>query len=134
MVRLSFDSFTPFYTTFKDSNKVLPVIIDHYFAVGSKRAHYVCSFFGFSLNTRGFMLNEADWLRIKDFIELTFGIKSYIQRGEQRQVDHLKKIRTYKGLRHSLFLPVNGQRTHTNAQTQKNKRGGRKKMSYRRKV
>lgn len=57
---LSFDSFTPFYTTFKNSNKVLPVIIDHYFAVGPTRARAVCSFFGFSLVTRGYALTESD--------------------------------------------------------------------------
>lgn len=54
-------------------------------------------------------------------------------REQARQIDLLRKVRTYKGLRHSLFLPVRGQRTHTNAQTQKNKRSGRKKMSYRKK-
>ena len=129
----SFDTFTLFHTTFKNSNKALVNIVDHYFAVGKHRAKIICSFFGFNVNTRGYSLSEDDWLRIKDYIESTFGLRSYIKREELRQVEHLKRIKTYRGLRHSLFLPVRGQRTHTNAQTQKNKRAGRKKMSYRKK-
>jgi len=31
----------------------------------------------------------------------------------------LKNIKSYKGVRHTYKLPVNGQRTHTNAKTQR---------------
>lgn len=37
-------------------------------------------------------------------------------------IKFLKKIRSYKGIRHTLSLTVNGQRTKTNAKTQKWKR------------
>ncbi|MCP4119591.1 MAG: 30S ribosomal protein S13 [Desulfobacteraceae bacterium] len=33
------------------------------------------------------------------------------------QIEEKKKLRSYKGLRHSLKLPLNGQRTHSNAKT-----------------
>lgn len=129
----SFDSFTPFYLSFKNSNKVLPYILDHYFSVGPKRALLICSNFGFSRFTRGLELSEIDWLEIKEFIEINYGLKSFMQREEIRNIETYKKLRTYRGLCHVLHLPVRGQRTHTNAQTQKNKRLSRKKMSYRRK-
>jgi len=41
---------------------------------------------------------------------------------KKRQVYNIKKLQTifcYRGYRHSHGLPVNGQRTHTNAKTQK---------------
>lgn len=129
----SFDSFTPFYLAFKNSNKALPFILDHYFSVGPKRAALVCSFFGFSQLTKGKDLSEIDWLEIKEFIETSYGLKSFMRREESRNITTYKKLRTYRGLCHILNLPVRGQRTHTNAQTQKNKRLSRKKMSYRRK-
>jgi small subunit ribosomal protein S13 len=129
----SFDSFTPFYLAFKNSNKALVFILDHYFSVGPRRAALICSLFGFSTFTRGSELSEVDWLEIKEFIEVNYGLKSFIQREELRNIDMYKKLRTYRGLCHVLQLPVRGQRTHTNAQTQKNKRINRKKMSYRKK-
>jgi len=133
MITYSYDSFSNFYTKFKSSNKNLPYILDNYFSVGPHRAKFLCSNFGYPLTIRGVDLTESEWLRLKDFIESNFGSKSQILRTESRNIELLKKIRCYRGLRHSQYLPVRGQRTHTNAQTQKNKRIGRKKMSYRRK-
>lgn len=37
----------------------------------------------------------------------------------KRRIEHIQKIRTYKGIRHRKGLPVRGQRTHTNAKTRK---------------
>lgn len=133
MVVYSFDSFTPFYLNFKNSNKALIFILDHYFSVGPNRAALICSLFGFSSYTRGFELSEIDWLELKEFIEVNYGLKSFLQREELRNIGVYKKLRTYRGLCHVLHLPVRGQRTHTNAQTQKNKRINRNKMSYRKK-
>jgi hypothetical protein len=56
----SIDSFVIFYNTYKNSNKNLPYIIDNYFNVGLSRALKICSFFGYSLDTKGSMLTEAD--------------------------------------------------------------------------
>jgi small subunit ribosomal protein S13 len=38
-----------------------------------------------------------------------------------KNIEFLKKAKTYRGLRHRRFLPVRGQRTHTNARTNKKK-------------
>lgn len=42
-----------------------------------------------------------------------------LKRQIKKRVQHLQNIKTYKGLRHRKGLPVRGQRTHTNAKTQK---------------
>lgn len=41
-------------------------------------------------------------------------------------VKRLKDIKSYKGMRHKLGLPVNGQRTRTNAMTRKKTRNKKK--------
>jgi ribosomal protein S13 len=41
----------------------------------------------------------------------------------KRNVEFLKRLRCYKGLRHRKRLPVRGQRTHTNAKTKRKKKG-----------
>ena len=38
------------------------------------------------------------------------------------RIKRLKDLLTYKGIRHNLNLPVHGQRTRTNANTQRSKR------------
>ncbi len=40
----------------------------------------------------------------------------------RENIERLKRIGTYRGLRHSLGLPVRGQRTRTNARTKRGKR------------
>lgn len=40
----------------------------------------------------------------------------------RENIQHLKRIGTYRGLRHHMGLPVRGQRTRTNARTRKGKR------------
>ena len=48
-----------------------------------------------------------------------FEVGSSLQKKINEDVKLLTKIRCYRGLRHKNRLPVRGQRTHTNAQTQK---------------
>jgi small subunit ribosomal protein S13 len=45
-----------------------------------------------------------------------------INRYKDLRIKKLIDLNTYKGIRHELFLPVHGQRTRTNANTQRSKR------------
>lgn len=45
-----------------------------------------------------------------------------INRYTDLRIKKLISLNTYKGIRHELFLPVHGQRTRTNANTQRSKR------------
>lgn len=49
------------------------------------------------------------------------------------QMRRLRRLKTLRSFRHSLFLPVRGQRTHKNAKTQKLKKRDRKKIPIPRK-
>lgn len=70
--------------------------------------------------------------RAKDLIgeeiqELTKAITEYNIEGELRKtirenIERLKRIGSYRGLRHQHNLPVRGQRTRTNARTKRGKR------------
>lgn len=131
MVFFSFDSFSNFYDNFKTSNKLFVFAVARYYAVGFKRARELCTLFHFSVDVRCKALTEADWLLIKDYIENNFGVRSALERRESVDISYLKRIRCYKGLRHSQFLPVRGQRTRTNSQVQKSKRPGRDRSSFR---
>jgi len=59
---------------------------------------------------------------LRQFVGLT--LKNFIFMRLRR----MKRLKNFKSFRHSLFLPVRGQRTRKNAQTQKVRRGTRKKL------
>lgn len=86
----------------------------------------ICKKFNYSLTTRVSNLTSFDILEMRKFIELAYKYENFVQREFFLNIAHLKKIKSYRGLRHFQNLPVRGQRTHTNACTQKMK--NRKKL------
>ena len=49
------------------------------------------------------------------------------KRNKSNNISLLQENKSYRGVRHSYFLSVRGQRTRTNAKTQKNKKNKKKK-------
>jgi len=82
-------------------------------------------------DTRAKDLTEAEIAAINSKIsELEIPIEGELRRIVSANIRRLKEIKSYRGLRHYLGLPVRGQRTRTNARTRKGKRktvGGMKK-------
>lgn len=72
-------------------------------------------FFGFNLNL--YNINVILYL-LKGLILSDVRIKRVIE----NNITRLININSYKGSRHKLLLPVRGQRTRTNAGTQRSKR------------
>jgi small subunit ribosomal protein S13 len=58
-------------------------------------------------------------------------VEGDLRREVQLNIKRLQDIGSYRGLRHRRGLPVNGQRTRTNART---KRGARKTVGGRKKA
>jgi len=57
--------------------------------------------------------------RIKNFIENNYQIEGELRQTIRRNIQRLKDLNTYRGMRHLRHLPVRGQRTKTNARTAK---------------
>lgn len=70
---------------------------------------------------------RAQDLSGEEIARLTHALEHYTIEGELRKtirdnIERLKRIGTYRGLRHQANLPVRGQRTRTNARTKRGKR------------
>jgi len=82
-------------------------------------------------NIRAKDLTEEQIAHINTAIStLAIPIEGEVKRIVASNIRRLKEIKSYRGQRHSLGLPVRGQRTRTNARTRKGKRktvGGMKK-------
>lgn len=82
-------------------------------------------------NIRAKNLTEEQIAHINTAIStLSIPIEGEVKRVVASNIRRLKEIKSYRGQRHSVGLPVRGQRTRTNARTRKGKRktvGGMKK-------
>ncbi len=68
-------------------------------------------------------LTEDELSRLANILDKGYVIEGQLRRQVSQNIQRLKKINCYRGLRHIRGLPVRGQRTRTNARTRK----GRKK-------
>ena len=66
-------------------------------------------------------LTEAEEQKLNDIISSKYSVEGDLKRLVTNNIKRLKDINSYKGLRHKAGLPVNGQRTRTNARTRKGK-------------
>lgn len=74
---------------------------------------------GVDASTRVRDLTEAEVSAIRDYISQNLMVEGNLRREVQMNVKRLMDIGAYRGLRHRRSLPVRGQRTRTNARTQK---------------
>ena len=61
---------------------------------------------------------------IRELLETEYKVEGDLRREVQMNIKRLMDLGCYRGLRHRRGLPVNGQRTHTNARTRKGPRKG----------
>lgn len=54
-----------------------------------------------------------------NYINKNIKIEQFLKKGEKNKINKLLEIKNIRGIRQSQGLPVNGQRTHTNAKTVK---------------
>ena len=64
-------------------------------------------------------LTEEEISRIRSVIDKEYEVEGDLRRNVTMDIKRLMDISSYRGLRHRRGLPVNGQRTHTNARTRK---------------
>lgn len=57
--------------------------------------------------------------RLINYINKNIKIEQFLKKDKKDKVNELLNIKNNRGIRHSLGLPVRGQRTHTNAKTAK---------------
>jgi small subunit ribosomal protein S13 len=67
-------------------------------------------------------LDEDELSRLSTLLERDYTVEGPLRRLVSQNVNRLREIKCYRGLRHRMSLPVRGQRTRTNARTRKGPR------------
>jgi small subunit ribosomal protein S13 len=104
-------------------DKRLEIALTYVYGMGRTRAQQTLAGTGVSGNTRVHDLGDDELVRLRDWIDANYKVEGDLRREVQADIRRKVEIGTYQGIRHRRGLPVNGQRTQTNARTRK----GRKK-------
>lgn len=107
-----------FGVTIPNQKKVkyaLPMI----YGINQTSAGSICDQVGISESCKMGQLNDFQISRICKIIEQHHTFENDLRKEVAFNVKRLSDIGCYRGYRHSYGLPVRGQRTHTNARTQK---------------
>ena len=100
-------------------NKRVEVGLTYLFGVGPTRARAILSATKVNPDTRIKDLTEAEVSSIREYVSKNYKVEGDLRRDVQMNIKRLIEIGSYRGLRHRRNLPVNGQRTRTNARTRK---------------
>jgi small subunit ribosomal protein S13 len=104
-------------------NKKVAYSLRYVYGIGYSQAVDICDKAGVKLDTRVQDLKEKEVMDIRKAItKLEIKVEGELRSEVAMNVKRLKDIGTYRGLRHRRGLPVNGQRTKTNARTRKGKK------------
>ena len=64
-------------------------------------------------------LTDEEITRLRTYIDTNLDVEGDLRRERSQNIKRLQEIGSYRGFRHRRGLPVDGQRTKTNARTRK---------------
>ena len=103
------------------NDKRLWVSLMSIYGIGEKSARQICNETKIDPNTFVKDLSETELDTIREYIDKNFKVEGELRQSIFRDIKRLKDIKSYRGIRHKLGLPVRGQRTRHNAHTRKGK-------------
>jgi small subunit ribosomal protein S13 len=101
------------------NEKRIEVALTYIFGIGDTSARKILEKTGVSPNIRVKALTDEDTGKLRTVIEQDYKVEGALRTEVAMNIKRLMDIGAYRGLRHRRGLPVNGQRTKTNARTRK---------------
>jgi small subunit ribosomal protein S13 len=98
------------------------VALTHIHGIGPTSARKALMALGINPSVRTRELTEDEVSRIGAYIEKNHVIEGQLRRQVAQNIQRLKDIGCYRGMRHRRSLPARGQRTRSNARTRKGPR------------
>jgi small subunit ribosomal protein S11 len=98
--------------------------LPYIYGIGPSIAKQICKKAKILENKRVEELSDGEVKLIRDILDADYKVEGDLRREVQMNIKRLMDLGCYRGLRHRRGLPVNGQRTHTNARSRKGPRKG----------
>lgn len=100
-------------------NKRIVISLTYIYGIGNSAAERILLAAAIDPNTRTDKLTEPEIARLREEIDRNCKVEGDLRREISMNIKRLMDLGCYRGLRHRKGLPVNGQRTKTNARTRK---------------
>jgi small subunit ribosomal protein S13 len=99
--------------------KRLEVGLTYIYGIGPSTSRKVASELGLSSDMKVRDLTDEEVTKLRNYIDGNLAVEGDLRRERSQNVKRLQEIGSYRGVRHRRGLPVDGQRTKTNARTRK---------------
>jgi small subunit ribosomal protein S13 len=100
------------------NQKRLEIGLTYIYGIGQSTAQKICKDLGLDPDEKIRDLTDAEVTKLRTMID-TLEVEGDLRRERSQAIKRLSEIGCYRGVRHRRGLPVNGQRTKTNARTRK---------------
>jgi small subunit ribosomal protein S13 len=101
------------------NQKRLEIGLTYIYGIGQPTALKVAKELGLNPDTKVRDLTDEEVAKLRAYIDANLEVEGDLRRDRQQAIKRLSEIGAYRGIRHRRGLPVNGQRTKTNARTRK---------------
>ncbi len=101
------------------NNRPIVVSLTYLYGVGPATSRELCRKAGIEATVRAKDLGENDLARLASLLDNDYVVEGQLRRQVNQNIQRLREIGCYRGMRHRKGLPVRGQRTRTNARTRK---------------
>jgi len=104
------------------NEKRIEIALTYIYGVGLRTAQKVLKDLSLRPDTRAKDLKDDEVAALANHIEKNYPVEGALRRQVMQNINRLKEIFCYRGLRHRRSLPVRGQRTRSNARSRKGPR------------
>jgi small subunit ribosomal protein S13 len=98
-------------------NKRIDTSLTYLYGVGPAVAKKALTAAKVDLAKKAKDLTADEVLRVQNYLETTYPVEGELRQLIKRNINRLKELGSYRGLRHAHRLPARGQRTRTNSRT-----------------
>jgi small subunit ribosomal protein S13 len=101
------------------NQKRLEIGLTYIYGIGQSSARQIAAALGLSPDTKVRDLTDDEVTKLRQYIDENLEVEGDLRRERSQAIKRLGEIGAYRGIRHRRGLPVDGQRTKTNARTRK---------------
>jgi small subunit ribosomal protein S13 len=105
------------------NEKRIVTSLTYIYGIGDTRAQHICDKCDIDPQTKTSALTEDQARLIRNLIEKEYQVEGALRSETSMNIQRLKDIGCYRGLRHRRGLPTRGQNTKNNARTRKGPKG-----------
>ena len=98
-------------------NKKVEIALTYLYGVGHVTSKKIVEATKISGTKRAGELTSDEVGRIQGYLEKNIRVEGELRQLIKRNIERMKELKTYRGMRHMKRLPVRGQRTKTNSRT-----------------